>query len=171
MLPQTWRPSQRPGQEGVNTRSHESINDLPVHPATTVQIFHPTSESRHFTRKDAASVFDEDLLPTDKRIPHPELVEALRDRGAGLSTEEILQRAKAREEKEMREKQRLEAYLAKKAADVKKVDTGRWEFRIKEINVDDAGADGRGPKGTGWRYGVPLMDRSRGQVKIPRRVA
>ena len=42
---------------------HESINDLPVHPATTQQIFHPTSESRVFTRADAARVFEPTLLP------------------------------------------------------------------------------------------------------------
>ena len=49
MLPKT--------EYSKDTRTvHESINDLPVHPATTQQIFHPTSESRVFTRADAAAV-------------------------------------------------------------------------------------------------------------------
>jgi hypothetical protein len=30
---------------------------------------------------------------------------------------------------------------------------------------------GRGKPGGGWRYGKPHMDRSRGAVKIPTRVA
>jgi hypothetical protein len=37
--------------------SHESINDLPVHPLTGQQLFYPTSESRAFNRTDAGRVF------------------------------------------------------------------------------------------------------------------
>jgi len=36
---------------------HEPINDLPVHPLTSPQLFYPTSESRAFNRVDAGRVF------------------------------------------------------------------------------------------------------------------
>ena len=66
MLPQTkWDPKSK-------LVPHESINDRPVHPWTRQQIFYPTSESRQFTRVDAAKVFSPTLLPADDRIPHPE---------------------------------------------------------------------------------------------------
>ncbi|CAD6443950.1 5e3cbcd5-3bf8-4696-8549-0be4f18fe5fd-CDS [Sclerotinia trifoliorum] len=147
--------------------SHESINDLPIHVATGQQIFHPTSESRHFTREDAAKIFDERLLPADKRIPHPELIEIHKDFRAGLSREERIARQDARDQAEDEARQLIADRKAREEAKIKKVNTARWEFRIKEINVDDIGKDGRGAHGTGWRYGRPLMDRKRGQVKIP----
>lgn len=150
--------------------SHESINDLPIHIATGQQIFHPTSESRHFTREDAAKIFDENLLPADQRIPHPELIEMHKEFNAGLSREERFARITAREEAEDAVRQRKMEQRAKDEAKITKVNTARWEFRIKDINVDDIGKDGRGAQGTGWRYGKPLMDRKRGQVKIPTRV-
>ncbi|KAI9649230.1 hypothetical protein NHQ30_001798 [Ciborinia camelliae] len=146
---------------------HESINDLPIHVATGQQIFHPTSESRHFTREDAAKIFDEKLLPADKRIPHPELIEMHKDFKAGLSRDERKTRQDARDEAEYQVRQRIADRKAKEEATITKVNTPRWEFRIKEINADDIGKDGRGAQGTGWRYGRPLMDRKRGQVKIP----
>lgn len=40
-----------------NNSGHESINDLPVHPLTSPQLFYPTSESRAFNRTDAGRVF------------------------------------------------------------------------------------------------------------------
>ncbi|RDW62234.1 hypothetical protein BP6252_11667 [Coleophoma cylindrospora] len=165
MLPQTqWNsaPDAR--------KWHEQINSLPVHEATTLQIFEPTSESRHFTREDAAKAFDENLLSTDERIPHPEMVAKEKDVLAGLPAELVAERASAREDAEIEAKQKQQDRIAKKQAAIKKVDTGRWQFRIQEVKVDDAGADGRGPRGTGWRYGTPLMDRKRGQIKIPTRV-
>ncbi len=146
--------------------AHESINDLPVHRRTGQQIFHPTSESRHFTRADAAKVFDEKLLPADDRVPHPELAIMYKEQKEGLSHEEREARLQAREKKASK-KSGPEYQRAKQEATVQRVNTARWEFRITQINVDDAGKDGRGFKGTGWRYGVPHMDRSRGQVKIP----
>ncbi|KAL3418895.1 hypothetical protein PVAG01_09116 [Phlyctema vagabunda] len=149
---------------------HEEINNLPVHEATMVQIFQPTSESRAFTRKDAAKVFDDKLLPADLRIPHPELVEKIRDQKQGFSEEEVDARNRQREDVEIEKRQKILDYRAKKEAEVKRIDTGRWEFRIREANIDHVGADGRGPKGVGWRYGRPHMDRSKGQVKIPTRV-
>ncbi|KAF7899880.1 hypothetical protein EAF00_004216 [Botryotinia globosa] len=152
---------------GASRTTHESINDLPIHVATGQQIFHPTSESRHFTREDAAKIFDEKLLPADQRIPHPEMIEMHKDFKAGLSREERTARQDARDEAEEQARQRIADRKAAEEAKIMKVRTPRWEFRIKEINVDDIGKDGRGAHGTGWRYGRPLMDRKRGQVKIP----
>ncbi|PBP16387.1 tyrosine phosphatase [Diplocarpon rosae] len=150
---------------GEPVQKHESINDLPVHRATGQQIFHPTSESRHFTRVDAARVFDQRLLPADSRVPHPELV--IKHKEFNLPREQRDELAAEREV--MEEQKRISAIKRqeKKEAAVKKIDTGRWAFHFTEVQVDDAGKTGRGHKGTGWRYGVPLMDRSRGQVKIP----
>ncbi|KAH8816812.1 eukaryotic mitochondrial regulator protein-domain-containing protein [Xylogone sp. PMI_703] len=153
-----------------SSRPHESINDLPVHTATGQQIFWPTSESRHFTRTDAAKVFDETLLPADDRVPHPELAIMERERHAGLSDEERRALARVREEDEERKRRIAAERRAKQEAGVKKIETVRWQFRIQDINVDDAGTDGRGYKGVGWRYGVPHMDRSKGQIKIPTKV-
>ncbi|KAM3066558.1 hypothetical protein ACMFMG_002272 [Clarireedia jacksonii] len=175
----TGKPLARPYAEAVMSmvpkteynpngrNNHESINDLPVHAATGPQIFYPTSESRHFTRVDAAKVFDEKLLPADERIPHPQMIQSHKDFKLGIPFEERMQREEARKEAEEKKRQGLAASDAKKEASVKKVESQRWQFRFTEINVDDIGKDGRGPKGTGWRYGRPLMDRSRGQVKIP----
>jgi len=148
-------------------KPHESINDLPVHRATGQQIFHPTSESRHFTREDAAKVFSETLLPADKRVPHPELALMHREYKAGLSKEERDRLARERAERAEKKRQDFTLAQAKKDAAVKRVQSKRWEFRFTEVSVDAAGKDGRGHKGVGWRYGVPHMDRSRGQIKIP----
>lgn len=172
MLPKTpYEPNK--GDQNRSQKPHESINDLPVHAATTQQIFHPTSESRHFTRADAAKVFDDMLLPADQRVPHPELADLERDRLAGLPYNERIvkdtERRAAEQQKKLVAEQRRK-FREQKA--VKKVDDGgRWEFRFREINVDDAGADGRGHRGTGWRYGVPHMDRRRNELKIPKNVA
>jgi Eukaryotic mitochondrial regulator protein len=151
----------------IKGRPHESINDLPVHRKTGTQIFHPTSESRQFTREDAAKVFDERLLPADLRVPHPELAEMHKDYKAGLTKAEREERQRERDEIAERKRQRAEAKMLKQEVAVKKVDTGRTEFRFTEISVDAAGKDGRGFKGVGWRYGHPHMDRSRGTVRIP----
>ena len=165
MLPKTpYDPDDR------KATRHESINDLPIHAATGQQIFWPTSESRHFTRVDAAKAFDDTLLPADERVPHPELALAHRDAKAGLPKEE--REARARERQAVEDKRRLLDAQRKAQNDsaIKKIDTPRSQFRITEVRVDDIGKDGRGRKGVGWRYGVPLMDRSRGHVKIPMKV-
>lgn len=151
-------------------KPHESINDLPVHRATGPQIFHPTSESRHFTREDAARVFDEKLLPADLRIPHPELVVLHKEVIEGLPEEVRLERAAEREAVEEKKRARTAELQAKKDAAIKRVDIGRWEYRFTEISANAAGKDGRGLKGVGWRYGKPHMDRSRGAFKIPQAV-
>lgn len=171
MLPTLdWDPEE---QMSVNRRGstvHESINDLPVHAATGQQIFLPTAESRHFTRADAAKVFDERLLPADARVPHPELAVIHKEVLEQLSPEEQMKRAESRNTVMERKRNAALARQAIKDASTKKVDTGRYEYRFTEIKVDDAGKDGRGVKGVGWRYGVPLMDRSRAQHKIPQSV-
>ncbi|KAH8590747.1 eukaryotic mitochondrial regulator protein-domain-containing protein [Bisporella sp. PMI_857] len=149
-------------------KPHESINDLPIHQATGPQIFYPTSESRIFTRTDAAKIFDDHLLPADDRVPHPELTLMHKDLSAGLSQEEIAERQAGRDaEAEVR---RLRREKKKRGGQVKTINTKRWEFKFTDVNVDAAGKDGRGHNGVGWRYGVPLMDRSRAQVKIPTKV-
>ncbi|KAF2139116.1 uncharacterized protein K452DRAFT_198297, partial [Aplosporella prunicola CBS 121167] len=157
-------------QESGRQLDHEPIQDLPVHPATRQQIFYPTSESRHFTREDAAKVFARDLLPADKRIPHPDLVEAERDMIAGLSFEERVNKQRQRDQKRAEALQRAERKRAEKAARVSTVRARRWDFKFEEFSVDQVGTDGKSPGGVGWRYGNPHNDRKRGLVKIPKKV-
>merc|ERR1711964_541538 len=144
MLPKTLLapPGERPNL-------HETINDLPVHRATGQQIWHPTSESRHFTREDAAKVFDEKLLPADARVPHPELAILHKEQIERLSPQERQERAAARDAIAEKKRAAKAARQAKKEAAIKKVDTGR------------------GHKGVGWRYGQPHDDRTRGKIKMP----
>ncbi|KAI9832134.1 MAG: hypothetical protein M1819_004485 [Sarea resinae] len=167
MLPQTpFNPD--------SPMSHESINDLPAHPATMQQIFYPTSESRHFTRADAGKVFDPTLLPADDRIPHPELITLERERLEGVPRAERIARQRERLRLEVAQKTERERLRAEnEAREVKAVTPpgARWEFRFREISVQDVGKDGRAPGGVGWRYGIPHEDRKKGQVKIPTRVA
>jgi hypothetical protein len=149
----------------------ESINDLQVHRATTEQIWYPTSESRAFTREDAAKAFDDTLLPADKRIPHPELVLQAKDQKSGFNVQERKERAKQRELETLTKKLAAdEKRRAKEAASVRVVEGARWDFKFKNITVESVGKDGRGPTATGWRYGNPHNDRKRGTVKIPTRV-
>jgi hypothetical protein len=162
MLPQTHLSQGQP---------HEPINEIHVHSHTMQQIFFPTSESRQFTREDAAKAFGEHILPADKRVPHPELIQLEKDMLAGMSEieakEEFENRAMASEvraaEKAKMRKQAEEERMTK-------VKAPRFEFRFQDVNVDDAGKDGRSRRGTGWRYGVPFYDRRRGEVKIPTKV-
>ena len=169
MLPQTPYPN--PNWSGQQL-PHESINDLPVHSSTQQQIFYPTSESRQFTREDAAAVFEEGLLPADQRVPHPELAEDERLKLNGMGAKDIAARAEERSRKAFEKKAAIdEKNRLREAAAVKVVPGARWDFKFREISVDDAGADGRGIRGTGWRYGVPLYDRRKGEVKIPTKVA
>lgn len=79
--------------------------------------------------------------------------------------EKLVQEGRARED---REQQSIE----REAREVKKVmpEKGRWEFRFRDIKVENVGSDGRGRNGVGARYGIPHQDRKRGQIKIPTRV-
>ena len=169
MLPQTPYPNT--SWTGV-VQPHESINDLPVHAATQQQIFYPTSESRQFTRVDAARIFADGLLPADLRVPHPELIEDERLRLEGVGAKDIAERAEARSKEAYEKKAAFdERKRAREAAALKVVPGVRWDFKFREVSVDAAGETGRGKNGTGWRYGVPLYDRRRGEIKIPTRVA
>ncbi|KAK3646239.1 hypothetical protein LTR56_008590 [Elasticomyces elasticus] len=151
---------------------HEPINDLPVHPHTRQQIFYPASESRQFTREDAAKVFSSKLLPADKRIPLPMLVDLEKWKLEGLDRQQRTERqvakdTEAREEAE--EQARKRAEWEKRTQRV--VKGRRWDFKFQDISVDKVGKDGRGNEAVGYRYGMPHVDRKRGVVKIPTSVA
>ena len=162
MLPQT--PFMNP------PKYHEPINDLPVHRATVHQLFHPVSESRHFTRVDAGRAFDAGLLPADERINHPQLIAIEKAQLSGRIAEDSI---KAEWEK-------AEAADAAQVADIarrkrswedatKTISTERWDFKFQDVRVDTESV-GRHVSGIGQRYGVPPQDRKKGQVKIPTRV-
>ncbi|KAF2416910.1 hypothetical protein EJ08DRAFT_654648 [Tothia fuscella] len=150
------------------SQPHEPINDLPVHPHTTQQLFYPVSESRAFTRADAGRAFHPKLRPTDERIPHPELIalEQLKKTTGNLAVfkqgvidgDLASALAKANEQKDI-EKQTVKTYAGHK-----------WDFKFHDISVEKVGKTGRSRAGVGWRYGMPHEDRKPGQVKIPVRV-
>ena len=151
---------------------HESINDLPVHRATEIQIFHPVSESRHFTRRDAGKVFDRDLKPAEDRVPHTELIQLQKWKHEGKQLDERIQMQREKDAKEVQSKKVLEMKRKEKEArEIKKVGTERSEFRFTDTRVESAGPSGRAKDGVGARYGMPFEDRKKGQIKIPRRVA
>ena len=151
---------------------HESINDLPVHRATEVQIFHPVSESRHFTRRDAGRVFDRQLKPAEDRVPHTELVQLQKWKHEGKQLDERIQLQREKDAKDVQSKKVLEMMRKEKEArEIKKVETERSEFRFQDIRVESVGPTGRWKEGVGARYGTPHQDRKKGQIKIPRRVA
>ena len=150
---------------------HESINDLPVHRATETQIFHPVSESRHFTRRDAGKVFDSQLKPAEDRVPHTELVQLEKLRYEGIQEVERISLQSKKNAQEIENKKVLEnKKKAKEAREIRKVETERSEFRFQDIRVESAGGTGRSKNGVGVRYGMPHEDRKKGQIKIPRRV-
>jgi len=162
MLPQTSYES------GERTIAHEPINDVPVHSYTMQQIFLPTSESRHFTRHDAAKAFHKDMVAVEERSAHKELIEMEKAMAQGEAVPQV--------RREFREKTKAaEDTLAMKVHEQQKreeartirVHTDRFEFRFKTFNANDVGRDGRKRSAVGWRYGAPLDDRRRGKVKIP----
>jgi hypothetical protein len=171
MLPTTQIPRRSRFGDRFSDKPHESINDLPVHRATRNQIFYPVPESRHFTREDAAKVFDANLLPADQRIPHPELILMEKARLTGLSRDEIAKVvSKFVAEEEARRTAIKEREQRAKERHTQVVEGRRWDFVFEDCSVEDAGLDGRGRRGVGWRYGMPHQDRKKGQVKIPTRV-
>lgn len=89
----------------------------------------------------------------------------------GVVTGERIERRREANEREANAKKEL-ARLRKEKEQltVKKAQTPRWEFRFRNIRVENAGKDGRGARGVGVRYGMPHEDRKKGQVKIPTRV-
>ena len=187
MLPQTR------GDGSVKDEApHEAIGEIHGHTGAMRQLFLPTSESRRFTRHDAARAFDERLLPADERTPHRELVTFERDKLAILQPtlaeegdqidsksgsgrpqtqaqlfETFRQASKDAERAVVIASQRDKEYAERAMTKVK---TERFEFRFKNVSVHSAGQDGKSANGVGWRYGVPLFDRKRGQIKIPTQV-
>ena len=153
-----------------NGTPFEPTNEISVHPYTQQQLFLPVSESRHFTRKDAAKAFHPTMLPADKRMPIPQLVNIEKnamtagggkryDRAAEIFREEV-----AQEQRDLAKREQ-EAVAAEEARTAK-IDTGRFEYRIRDYNSEQVGKTGR--TGTvGWRYGAPHNDRKRGLLKIP----
>ncbi|KAI0600695.1 eukaryotic mitochondrial regulator protein-domain-containing protein [Biscogniauxia sp. FL1348] len=147
----------------------EPINELHVHPYTMQQIYWPTSESRHFTREDAAKAFHKDMLSADKRVPHPELIEMERELLNSASPHEAAERFKeavTRSEQEAANKQIEKAQTEEDYTT--RVSKGRFEFRFKQYNSDNVGPKGKNRHTVGWRYGAPYYDRSKDhQIKIP----
>ncbi|KXJ90575.1 eukaryotic mitochondrial regulator protein-domain-containing protein [Microdochium bolleyi] len=152
----------------VQNKPLEDINEVHIHPHTMQQIFWPTSESRHFTRKDAAKVFNEDMLPLDKRVQIPELITLEKDIASGTAPYEAAQKFKKSvrdSEFKTAEKARVRATAAESA--VTRVRTDRFDLRFQDFNAEAVGTDGRRRSAIGARYGVPHYDRAKGQVKIP----
>lgn len=147
---------------------HETINDLPVHPHTRTQLFVPTSESRQFTRVDAAKAFSPTLLPADERIPHPELIVIEKEILAGVDRNERLKRQTERDRKAQAEKDAAEERQKRWEEEKLRVVPGRrWNFKFEDISAEQTGPDGRGRNAVGIRYASPYTDRKKGQVKIP----
>ncbi|KAF5978705.1 hypothetical protein FCOIX_5701 [Fusarium coicis] len=162
MLPKTHY------NEGEENIPHEPINEIHVHNLTLQQLFTPVSESRHFTREDAAKAFHDNMLSADQRSPQPELIKMEQAIIKGTARPEAVAKFQAvTQADEDRVAKKILDQRKREEAQTKRVKTDRYEFRFKEINVDDVGRDGRSRKGTGWRYGAPFEDRKRGLVKIP----
>ncbi|PHH64208.1 hypothetical protein CDD81_4822 [Ophiocordyceps australis] len=166
MVPQAYWYS---GEDNV---PFENINEIVVHSATTKQLFWPVSESRQFTRADAAKTFGHTLLPADARSPQPQLITLEREVLGGAtrkSSREKFVEAAQQEEKDL--EAAAQARRHAEEAKTVRVARGRFEWRFKKISVQDVGADGKNHAGTGMRYGAPFDDRSGGKVKIPTEVA
>ncbi|KAL7929000.1 eukaryotic mitochondrial regulator domain-containing protein [Trichoderma chlorosporum] len=162
MLPKT---SYREGEKNL---PHEPVNEIHVHKLTMQQLFVPVSESRHFTREDAAKAFHDTMLSVDARSPQPELIKMEREILGGKTRQESLAKFKeATQKEEDKVARRIAQEQQRDEKATTRVTTDRYEFRFKEINADDVGRTGRSRKGTGWRYGAPFDDRKRGLVKIP----
>ncbi|KAL5087567.1 hypothetical protein Trisim1_007790 [Trichoderma cf. simile WF8] len=162
MLPKTYY------REGEKNLPHEPVNEIHVHKLTMQQLFVPVSESRHFTREDAAKAFHDTMLSVDARSPQPELIKMEREILDGKTRQESLAKFKeATQKEEDKVARRIAQEQQREEKATTKVTTDRYEFRFKEINADDVGRNGRSRKGTGWRYGAPFDDRKRGLVKIP----
>ncbi|KAI2728014.1 hypothetical protein CBS147326_4909 [Penicillium roqueforti] len=116
------------------------------------------------------------LQPADVRIPHPHMVALERDLLAHPNerlavSEKQSKRLKRQDAIEKERRERLQARREKKLTVVSPEDS-RFDYRIKDTiyTPETTGADGRGSKAVGRRYGVPHRDRTRGEIKIPTRV-
>ncbi len=146
----------------------EPIHDLHVHSHTMQQLFVPTSESRQFTREDAARAFGARILPPEARMRIPEVVDMERKIAHGVPPRQAEAEfvAAARESEKEIAVRNFEREQSKEARTVR-VQTPRFEFRFEKINSENVGPKGRSRTSAGWKYGVPLMDRRRAEVKIP----
>ncbi|KAG6367086.1 hypothetical protein INS49_001268 [Diaporthe citri] len=152
-------------------RALEPINEIHVHGYTMQQLFVPTSESRHFTREDAAKAFHHTMLSPDERVPHRELVEMERRVKDGMKEKESWTQFKSEAKKSEDDRDlKILTMAEKEKKNTTTVTTGRFDFRIKSISADDVGKDGRARGGVGWRYGIPFEDRKKNQVKIPTKI-
>ena len=142
----------------------------------TTAISNITQNPHTIERVGKASNEQEVLQPADVRIPHPHLIAFERDRIARPS--EYRGRARAYSERLEAEEAALEARKRrqKELADsrITKVEPegARWQFRFRDtlVSKDRTGADGRGTRAPGQRYGAPNMERKKGAVKIPTKV-
>lgn len=146
---------------------HEPVNDLPVHAATRQQLFIPTSESRMFTRADAAKAFSASLKPADERIPNPAILFMEKLNREKMDTQKrqdaIANYLEGRHQAQQKKEQRR---LEKEAKETKVVKGRRWDFKFTEVNAELVARNGRSVDAVGWRYGMPHQDRKRGQWKI-----
>ncbi|KAF3768584.1 hypothetical protein M406DRAFT_354926 [Cryphonectria parasitica EP155] len=149
----------------------EPFNEIHVHGYTMQQLFVPTSESRHFTREDAAKAFHHTMLSADARIPHKELVSHQRRVHEGMREKEseaiFVKEARASQMNDEARERAVEEHSKRLTT---AVPTERFEFRFKKMTVDDVGRTGRARSGVGWRYGIPSEDRKKDQVKIPTKI-
>jgi hypothetical protein len=100
-----------------------------------------------------------------------ELIQIERDAINEMPREQRAARIRERAAQKLHAKTEKERKIKKwEAENVKVVSSQRWNFRFESINVEDAGRDGRGRRGVGWRYGNPHHDRERGEIKLPTRV-
>lgn len=146
----------------------EPINELHVHPYTMQQIFWPTSESRHFTREDAAKAFHHKMLSADKRVPHPELIQFEREIAQGKSpfeASENFKKAAMESEAQAAAREMRKTIIAEKYTT--RVKSARFEFRFRQINSELVGPKGKARNAVGYKYGAPSYDRAKGQIKIP----
>lgn len=142
-----------------------------MHSYTMQQLFVPTSESREFTREDAAKAFHHTMLSADDRIPHKELVDYHTRVKEGMTPRQSREKfiAEARRSQALDEARDAAVEVREKKMTTA-VMTDRYEFRFKKMTVDDVGLDGRSRRGVGWRYGIPFEDRKKNQIKIPTRI-
>lgn len=153
---------------GYKNSPFEPVNELHNHKLTTKQLFWPTSESRHFTRADAAKAFDKSMLPADERIPVPEMIQMERDLIQGKppldAKANFIAATRADQNRIAKDKQKKAEYDRKITTSI---NTDRFEFRFKVFNAENVGPKGRNPYAVGSRYGRPSYDRMKGAIKIP----
>lgn len=163
MLPKTHYDEDR-----QDNTPHEPVNEVTVHTYTRSQIFLPVSESRHFTRDDAARAFHRKMLSADARSPQAELIGMEREILHGAKRKDSMERFRAlAADKENEIAEKLRAECEREESRTQRVKTDRYEFRFRDMEVESAGRDGKGKDGVGWRYGAPFNDRKRGLTKVP----